>query len=1759
MADGKGESRAGLTTESMSPASPPRPPSLADILKALEDALKEDDVSALTSAMYCTRFCEILMQHTENHTASENLVLCTEVYGTALRSFASARPYLTTECEDVLLLLKRLVLSCFEVVLSMAEEDLSCDLGLRLKKSIVDSHDILVEFGNNILQLLVDVIKNGGAWKNPVLVKILSQQPVKQEEVQKWISQEGSCFLQMRIKHLMKSNCVPQAMILSRICAESADISNDFSFRQSFITCLCTMLPNEEAFKEISKMDGKEVLDAICNLESEGQDNTAFILCTTYLTQQLQNEITSCSWELTLFWSKLQRRIDSSLNTFLERCRQFGLIAKTRQHLFFLIKVVHTEAGEEGVPVSIVLCIRALQIQSNETDATKTSVCKTIACLLPHDLEVRRACQLTEFLFEPTFEGLNILEELFMQPDQKNEEESSVISNSLRCELLLALKSHWVFDPEFWDWKTLKRHCLKLLGKEVSDTEEEIYNEPLVNEPDVLNASVSNTEDHVGQTQSTPEHVPSELENTKVRKPVGCSERYKRWLQYKFYCVICNREVIEARILHHAKMHLSDGVYTCPVCIKKFKKKEIFVPHVMDHMKMPMRHRPKKRNELEMSFSEDACESKGYISFKTIKDRNLQDRDVYPCPGTGCSRDFKQFKYLSIHLKAEHQNNDENAKHYLHMKNLRQKCAYCRRHFITNVHLKQHMNLHFGPQPFMCVSINCNARFKSLNELLLHKQSHSDPQYKCELEGCHLVFSDLGLLYHHEAQHFRDASYACTFMGCKMFYYSNAELQEHLATHGTSLGAGPSDENYEKREIKCEPESHVASCLHSQVHPDNMDKGSRHSLMLTDKNVPEKRTNSESEEVNYKQSDCTTPHNRFENLPSLENSLSSKSLNYNYKIANKVQINLQRIDHLQMKSLTSSEALCTNKDNVNLNIKLEPEQLDCSTSSDKTSSVKGGNDTAFSCGSMKSGSENNLNELLTSLKHLNLKNSNACITYSAAQGSESKASSSNNLTVSKTHSQKQEKLSQYLARLAAKPYFCELKGCKYAFVTKDALLLHYVKKHHFPREKALKLHMFQNKYSPFECHICQRRFTRRTHLRIHYKKKHHIGKERVNCRRGRRKLENKMKTRIITERRTMCMKKFQPNETIRAARERRCLEYFNSESYVDSFSDETDTGNGVGSSGSHTDDFESREGRGSRRVVAQGKLCYILNKYHKPFHCIHKSCNSSFTSQQGLVRHYRLVHQYNRESLCLEKDKTKTKSEFGKCRRIFTCKYKECRKSFICPKALSKHYIDFHNQNENEDGEFDIFDSENNSKHQTDDEKSSEETESEESEIYCDVEGCNAVFINHASYSQHILSRHRKYNLYEERRKRREEMGAMEDLQKNYVQPRRRNRLLYKRKIMQAKNKLSKNEAVQFKTMEEALQMCAQNVNITQFPCMIQGCPSVVKLESSIVRHYKLTHHFSPAYIIDQTPVLVHCVKNFQKRKKEQSLSAEVHSPKTSDCDQEHKIPKLHLHGDIHSTFDKREERKESPKKASTLSNPVERDPLKQSIPVNHKKVLQGCLRESDIQSSLKNEATVSKTSKNISPFTNIQSAYKINKPSNGSQKLLDSSSVLSTKDTNLKQTDSGVKSFKPMGFESSFLKFLQETKETDDELEDMDMKPPKQCKWQNSFQNKRPSCKDPDKINSKMYLSRDKRSGHENLEGFQPLLSSTGQSAASAPTLQALRAILDKALTDCGDLALKQLHYQRPVVVLERSKFKAPLLDLFSSKKTDELCLGIS
>nr|XP_003225002.1 PREDICTED: zinc finger protein Rlf [Anolis carolinensis] len=1868
---------------------------------------------ASSSGVYCREFCQILLQYAGNRGASEHILPFLEVYQVAIQSFASARPYLTTECEDVLLVLGRLVLSCFELLLSVPESEEQSEPLLRLFQSIQDSHNALLEFGDNSVEALADICKEG-IWKNPVLLKIISQQPVEAEEVNKLIKREGPTFLQMRIKHLMKTNCLLQAASLAKLCKDSTEISDTSPFLQAYITCLCSMHPNEESFKEIAKVDCKEVLDMICNLEAESQESTAFILCTTYLTQQLQTGNVYCSWELTLCWSKLQRRIDPSLDSFLERCRQFGIIARTLQHLFFLIRVIQAEAEEAGLAVSVLLCVRALQLRSNENDEMKTSVCKTIACLLPEDLEVRRACQLTEYLLDPKEEGYNLLEELYLLPDQKFDEENAPVPNSLRCELLLALKAYWPFDPEFWDWKTLRRHCLKLLGKQVSESEDDLScNEMSFNETELLDSLLSDCEE--GREEGNFEGMNQPKMRVRIKKPIGSSERYQRWLQYKFFCLICKRECIEARILHHSKMHMEGGIFTCPVCIKKFKSKDIFVRHVMEHVKMPpsRKYRAKKKVLIKKEklthsrlsrFASPALEEnqplkimprenpkinpQDYVTFSKLEDCHLEDRDVYPCPGTDCSRVFKQFKYLSVHLKAEHQNNDENAMHYLDMKNRREKCSYCRRHFMSAVHLQEHEQVHMGPQPYMCVSVGCYARFNSVNELLHHKQQHDDLRYKCELSGCNIVFSDLGQLYHHEAQHFRDASYTCNFHGCKKFYYSKSEFTNHLSMHIS---------NGEMKEMPIKHEDHVSRDNHACLSDSAVVEQKDAPHLSESPSLPPGATNSEGilmvkqeplsdEEIDGKSNgsvgsnivslanenevalltetvDCgqaapssVLPHEKVFHPSNLKERYSNVAVYFDgkrftcgfegcgsiYKNSKVMQKHLRRAHpyHFKPKRKHSLQAKDTGQFNESLHNSSageigselhnhsdtnadSPGILDCSTSPNNKCYFKdepwpSSPETSLCEYAKAPSTEDAMLELLLGLKHLSLTNSSGRFGSSSRllQSYSSKGSNSEDESTSDHFLEEQRgKLpNQYLTQLAAKPFFCEHQGCSCEFVTREALLTHYVRKHNYSKEMVLQLNMFQYRYSPFKCHICQRSFTRKTHLRVHYRNKHKLGNKTATQKLfGNESFEDGDCVEDMLNSSAASMSSFYANteeeldgqSKLTGSKKEELSSETDLESSEEAESCVSEKQTKLSTLESHRKGLEAREGRGSKRTVAKGNLCYILHKYHKPFHCVHKNCSSAFTNQKGLIRHYRTVHQYNKEQLCLEKDKARTKRELAKCKKIFVCKDKTCSKRFLCPKSLAKHCSDFHALDHREDSKMlsetvrfpchhphcpAAFYSFHKLKHHLMEEHSKEEEVNKEIEIHCDLNGCNRVFTTYSRYCQHVYFRHGDYDGVMGDAK---EQTCLKDRYLRHDVSEKRRRI--SEKVEKNNNKNKGKQLYNFRTREEALQMCRDNYNQTQYPCMIHGCPSVVKLESSIVRHYKRTHQMASVYIEQQYEELVLCVEcgtviNDPCLEGTQSTNKANHISK-----QDETLRSAYQHGreeclGLNSDFD-HEDKGSKNSRCSVSDKPPEAGVFLCTGTLKHTHSPKSrCFEERNaVESAQQCKTNLGKIhgtcqdresdeEENNSYCTGSATQFSREKDASDWQPNTSKLPVSAPKDKLQNQPAPkpfDLKSFKPMGFESSFLKFLQESEARDDDDDDDDDdeeedKGNSEHEWEQTKQPERGVTAEKVKdIKRELSQSRAKcenvsaavskksngSKAQGQLRGVQPLLSTD----SPIPSLENLRAILDKALTNCGDHALKQLHYLRPVVVLERSKFSTSLIDFFPTKKADHLCVGSS
>uniref|UniRef100_H0VCT7 Zinc finger protein 292 n=1 Tax=Cavia porcellus TaxID=10141 RepID=H0VCT7_CAVPO len=786
-----------------------------------------------------------LLEYAEKWKTSEDPLPLLEVYTVAIQSYVKARPYLTSECENVALVLERLALSCVELLLCLPVE-LSDKQWEQFQTLVQVAHEKLMENGSCELHFLATLAQETGVWKNPVLCSILSQEPLDKDKVNEFLAFEGPILLDMRIKHLIKTNQLSQATALAKLCSDHPEIGTKGSFKQTYLVCLCTSSPNEKLIEEISEVDCKDALEMICNLESEGDEKNALVLCTAFLSRQLQQGDMYCAWELTLFWSKLQQRVEPSVQVYLERCRQLSLLTKTVYHIFFLIKVINSETEGAGLATCIELCVKALRLDATENTEVKISICKTISCLLPDDLEVKRACQLSEFLIEPTVDAYYAVEILYNQPDQKYDEENLPIPNSLRCELLLVLKTQWPFDPEFWDWKTLKRQCLALMGEEasiVSSIDElndsEVYEKVVDYQEGSKEPSVNGLSGAVSANSGFLKDISDEKQKKKeikqLRERGFISARFRNWQAYMQYCVLCDKEFLGHRIVRHAQKHYKDGIYSCPICAKNFNSKETFVPHVTLHVKQsskerlaamkPLRrlgrppkitttHENQKTNTVtkqeQRPIKKNSLYSTDFIVFNDNdgsddenddKDKSYEPEVIpvqkpvpvneFNCPVTFCKKGFKYFKNLIAHVKGHKDNED--AKRFLEMQSKKVICQYCRRHFVSVTHLNDHLQMHCGSKPYICIQMKCKAGFNSYAELLTHRKEHQVFRAKCMFPKCGRIFSEAYLLYDHEAQHYN--TYTCKFTGCGKVYRSQSELEKHLDDHNTPESVMPPEDH----------------------------------------------------------------------------------------------------------------------------------------------------------------------------------------------------------------------------------------------------------------------------------------------------------------------------------------------------------------------------------------------------------------------------------------------------------------------------------------------------------------------------------------------------------------------------------------------------------------------------------------------------------------------------------------------------------------------------------------------------------------------------------------------------------------------------------------------------------------------------------------------------------------------------------------------------------------------------------------------------
>ncbi|XP_034015334.1 zinc finger protein Rlf [Thalassophryne amazonica] len=1820
-------------------------------LRAFEDVLSQQDISVASSNEYCDNFCQALMHYAGSRNSVEHGLPLLEVYCLSINCFAAARCHLTADSDSVTLVLKRLALSCFELLLSVPENEIPYEAWVQFHHFVQSAHDTLLQYGSTDLQALLQITGEGGAWNNPVLTALLTGQPTSREEVDGYITLEGEGFMEMRVKHLEKIGEVAKAVVLAKACTECSLVTNQATFRQTYVSLLCQLLPNEEAIREISRLDCKDVLEITCNLETEGEENTAFILCTTFLTQQLQQQSLYCSWELTLLWSKLQRRIDPSLESLLERCLQLGAIAKIVDHLLFLVRIIQAEARELGLASSVELCVKALQLPKKDDNETRISVCKTVSILLPGDLEVLRACLLTEFLLGPRQEVFGHLEELYLRPDQKYDQENGVIPNSLRCELLLALKAHWPFDPEFWDWKTLKYQCTSLLGLKVESEGEE--------------------EEPADREESSRPHEPHEIavkcveseQQNRLNGSIGGHEQkddkhaeiedVSRIKKHKLCCQICSRSFTDTQILPHSRRHGLENIHPCPVCLKKFQSRKELVPHMKQHVHSEASFYKKEKqidsvqikidenDELEpgeitidpslmlyyksthdqdvlnhivqqaKSVQAKRMDDDVYITFDHIERHyELQNRDEYPCPGTGCPRVFKHSKYLYVHLKSEHKD-DENVKHFHLMRDKREKCGFCRRHFVSDYHHRKHRQVHHGEQPFTCVVIGCGARFRSSYDLITHKQTHGyQLNYQCELKGCYVSFSDLGQLYHHEAQHFRDAGFTCCSPECSKYYFSKREFIDHLSTHNITFS-----ENDFEAQMKAKQKL-FKTLVDKTVHV-TRSSGSEKTVNLEYVSPPSLSCISPLQPTEFKEPKAVTTlvavcfdGSKF--------TCGFERCGMTFTRARDVQRHLKCAHPEHLKLEPKEHKHDSEWDSTSKELKAEIESHGEEKESDELPNPFHSLDTGrerlsshqpryigtYSSSSIKNDS---LKEILIGLSKLSLNGSNSAPSEPLMSNTPSCPSqtslhqaimakppvvllqkrhpyqSKKKVRAASNKSSTAEKICAELLAIA-KPYVCEVKSCGFRTAQSYSLLRHYNNLHGRSISQAKRLTSLKSTFKPYVCQLCSKRHREKRVLRAHYIQAHHFTDamvNKINCNAVPADEKKTTVTAVHTSKSLNCSLEgkeipalHHQNQSEKSNRVSENGQNMGNHSSEEEGDDEADSREEEREQKEQGQDVMPQQARPTRRLVAKSKLCYILDKYSKPFHCVAKHCDAAFSTQAGLVRHLQLVHHYNRSQLLLEKDfdvhrSSDIKKEPARKRPVtnsdepqpqFKCHFANCNASYHLKSSLVRHIRLYHSQ--------------------------------APGLVRCKQEGCTKVFTHDNALKKHILYSHCEYYDSLVVRLQSTHKKSITGCQKKLIVTSQSSVKEPSSPAAQPEKSDPKSEATSqsekmdeshhnrskvsekrntfdsyvYRSHEEALQMCQDRCLRVAHPCMVQHCDSVVSYMHSLHRHYMKVHRMPREVLMDNEDKLAFNAEQLEEliqRKSARPTSAGASTPNgVRKMEYQAETDKLGGQSAPMGLLSIKNESQEEenhdllglPEEKVEEPSPVERndddhDHGERSTSEHTEESVAGMENgQQEKQVNLQNFKTLLRpVTVDLSPpcslrFTNegFQDSSSTNDGSkmlNGSAELSSSpvrqplkrKNELSEQPPNLKEPERlspaprpfDIATYKPMGFESSFLKFIQEnTPQDNSDVSLLKHGDVVLLKGRDSF---RRSCsiKENTQLGISLTCSRRTQS---------PLLRPRAMTGHFT-SVQNLKSVLDKALAGCGDLAIKQLQYLRPVL----------------------------
>ncbi|XP_069617078.1 zinc finger protein 654 [Ranitomeya imitator] len=775
---------------------------IEELEAAADEELRTLGAGGSGSREYCRRFCEVV----EDYTARWQVPLPQlQVLQTALCCFTSASVSFPPECEHVQDVLSRLALSLFELLLFFGKDEFYEAPLKDILGSVQECHDLLIHYDSVDLRLVTCVIKDGGPWEDPVLQAILKGKSEPQDIVDRYLRSENQLFFEFRVRYLIACERISEAVALITTCLSHPDVSKNLYYHQAYFTCLhMTRLTDKLLPEHVLRIDCSDGVKIICNIEKEGKTALALQLSEAFLITQLQTGKMYCLWDLIFIWSKLQLKVNPSKQVFVEQCYNMLRIATNVKAIFPFMKTIREEIGEGSVQLSVELCGCALQLDLKDDSETKSLIYKTIAYLLPTDLEICRVCALSVFFLERTVESYRVVERLYRNSDEDYNEFSSYVENRVRFELLPILKRGLLFDPEFWNFSMIQTNCSALLGKEAAVLA--LSNpDPLDNVVEQLSLPVEGavTPLHNGELKHKESSMRLRVASEPKKNHIMLIPSKMDPVTPRHLCALCNRQFLGGHILRHAQTHHKRGWFSCVMCVRKFRSKVSMLRHLKHHLKK-LQRRPTE-NSLHPSsdslqtYSNEVNSSEESFSFSETGNSNhdlLDNEPTIPGENHTVDRNEGDVKYSTAtqtSFSTDVSNSDDTGalgdvengasselSHYIKLNG----ASLCRKDPVVHREVD-----------YSCPAQGCHRVFHKVRALNKHArnahpfdpkvQQHIMTWNKGKCRYCQRKFVNCTHYLDHMKMHYYPNVYFCQQLHCNKRYKFSPQLAEHQQSHKT--------------------------------------------------------------------------------------------------------------------------------------------------------------------------------------------------------------------------------------------------------------------------------------------------------------------------------------------------------------------------------------------------------------------------------------------------------------------------------------------------------------------------------------------------------------------------------------------------------------------------------------------------------------------------------------------------------------------------------------------------------------------------------------------------------------------------------------------------------------------------------------------------------------------------------------------------------------------------------------------------------------